>query len=124
MSPVAAARIPGHDAPMSKRSSRKAPRSTPRPAASASVEPGARSPRADRWLPAVAWLVTALFAAVLLVLVFVPAHVGDYATDGAFYDSHQQGAWLIQHGRLALDRYRGTGPGYDLALALAGFVSG
>ena len=48
--------------------------------------------------------------------------VGDYSTESDFYGGYAQGARLIQQGRVDPARYDVVGPGYDLVLALVGFV--
>src|SRR5258705_2691945 len=48
--------------------------------------------------------------------------VGDYFTESDFYGAYAQGARMIEHGRLVPSRYTVIGPGYEIALALVGFV--
>jgi len=67
-------------------------------------------------------MVAALLGAALLVMVLGPHRVGDYMTETDFYGQYADGARLIQHGHLEPARYGVVGPGYEIALALAGFV--
>jgi tetratricopeptide (TPR) repeat protein len=80
------------------------------------------TPGVDRLLWRLTLLVVALLGAALLVMVLGPHRVGDYMTETDFYGQYAQGAQLIQHGRLDPARYGVVGPGYELALALAGMV--
>src|SRR6185503_10596465 len=58
----------------------------------------------------------------LLALALGPHRVGDYFTESDFYGAYADGARLIQHGRLLPSRYGVIGPGYEVALAMVGFV--
>jgi hypothetical protein len=51
-----------------------------------------------------------------------PHRIGDYMAETDFYGAYADGARLIQHGHLIPSRYGVIGPGYEVLLALAGFV--
>jgi tetratricopeptide (TPR) repeat protein len=85
------------------------------------AEPGV-PPGQDRLLWRLTLLVVALLGAALLVMVLGPHRVGDYMTETDFYGQYARGARLIQQGRLEPARYGVVGPGYEVALALAGLV--
>jgi tetratricopeptide (TPR) repeat protein len=69
-----------------------------------------------------AWLLAALLAAALLAVALGPHRIGDYSTETDFYGAYADGARMIQHGRIDPARYGVVGPGYEVALALAGLV--
>src|SRR5512144_3215042 len=110
-----------------------APRMKPRPAAkparrpppasafslhgSAEITPAAT--RLHTWLAA---LLAALFAAALLAMVAGPHKIGDYMTETDFYGDYARGAQMVQHGKVVPARYGVVGPGYEVTLALAGFI--
>src|SRR5262245_27663993 len=62
------------------------------------------------------------FAAVALAFVIGPHRLGDYMTETDFYGAYAKGAQLVQSGILDPSRYGVIGPGYEVALALFGFV--
>jgi hypothetical protein len=64
----------------------------------------------------------ALFVAALLAMVFGPHRIGDYMTETDFYGDYARGAQMVQRGHLAPARYGVVGPGYEVTLALAGFI--
>jgi tetratricopeptide (TPR) repeat protein len=72
---------------------------------------------------AAAAIVVALATLVLAWIAFRLHPVGDYFTESDFYGGYAEGARLIQHGRLIPGRFAVAGPGYELALALVGFVT-
>ena len=78
------------------------------------------APGLDRLLWRLTLLVVALLGVTLLAMVLGPHRVGDYMTETDFYGQYAQGARLIQHGQLEPARYGVVGPGYELALAVAG----
>ena len=80
------------------------------------------SPRAERILTGLAWALAAALAIALIVMVVGPHKVGDYFTETDFYGAYAKGAKMIQQGRLIPSRYGVIGPGYEVALGLAGFV--
>jgi tetratricopeptide (TPR) repeat protein len=80
------------------------------------------APGLDPLLWRVNLLVVALLGISLLVMVLGPHRVGDYMTETDFYGQYAQGALLIQQGHLEPARYGVVGPGYELALAMAGLV--
>jgi hypothetical protein len=73
------------------------------------------------WTIAALALVAALFIASVLAIAG-PHRVGDYFTESDFYGAYARGARLIQHGQLVPSRYTVVGPGYEIALAVAGFA--
>src|ERR1044072_3764377 len=77
-------------------------------------------PRDPRWLSAAAWVVIAVFGAILLWIAFALHPVGDYYTESDFYGGYASGARALQHGLLDPSRYPVVGPGYEFALALFG----
>jgi tetratricopeptide (TPR) repeat protein len=96
--------------------------SRPRPEAFALHAAPAPAPGPERLLWRWTLLVVALLGVALLAMVLGPHRVGDYMTETDFYGQYAEGARLIQHGHLEPARYGVVGPGYELALALAGFV--
>ncbi|HEY2955662.1 MAG TPA: glycosyltransferase family 39 protein [Candidatus Eisenbacteria bacterium] len=76
-----------------------------------------------RLLTRITIVIAALFAAALLMMVAGPHRIGDYMTETDFYGDYARGARLVQQGRLLPSRYGVVGPGYEIALALAGFVA-
>ncbi len=91
-----------------------------RPAAARSPEPiGAQWGRA----PELAGLgVIAAFAVVASWFIAGPHRVGDVFTETDFYGAYAEGARLVQQGHLDPGRYAVVGPGFEVALALVGFV--
>ena len=103
------------------RESKRAARAVPRVLtlhAAAGIEPGS-SARLERST----WAVIAAAGAVLLWFALARHPVGDYYTESDFYGGYVDGARLLQHGRVDPSRYGVVGPGYEVALALAGFVA-
>lgn len=82
----------------------------------------APAPTTTRALTIAAWVLAGVLAVALAAMAIGPHHVGDYLTETDFYGAYAQGARLIEHGRLDPSRYGVVGPGYEVALALAGFV--
>ncbi len=70
-----------------------------------------------------AWVLAALVAVALLTVALGPHRIGDYSTETDFYGAYADGARKIQQGHLDPARYGVVGPGYEVALALAGFVA-
>jgi hypothetical protein len=58
----------------------------------------------------------------LLVMILGPHRIGDYFTETDFYGAYAEGARLVQHGVLDPSRYGVVGPGFEVALGLAGFA--
>ena len=85
------------------------------------AEPGVGEPEARR-LTQLAWVIAALFGVALLVVAFGFHRVGDYGAETDFYGGYANGALALQHGHLDAGRYGVVGPGYEIALALVGFV--
>ena len=69
-----------------------------------------------------AYAVAAVLAVALLAFVFGPHTIGDYFTESDFYGAYADGARLVEHGHLVPARYGVIGPGYEVALGLAGFL--
>lgn len=84
--------------------------------------PPAPLPGEDRALSIAAWAVAGALLVALVALIAGPHSVGDYFTESDFYGAYAQGARALQHGHLDPTRYGVVGPGYEVALALAGFV--
>ena len=63
-----------------------------------------------------------VFGAALLVMALGPHRVGDYFTETDFYGGYAVGAKALLGGHLDPARYGVVGPGYELALALAGLA--
>jgi len=80
------------------------------------------SARESRLEARLAWLLVALLAGALLAVALGPHRIGDYSTETDFYGGYADGARMIQHGRIVPTRYGVVGPGYEVVLALAGFV--
>ena len=80
------------------------------------------APAQERLLWRVTLCAAAVLGVALLVMVLGPHRVGDYMTETDFYGQYADGARLIQRGHLEPGRYGVVGPGYELALALAGLV--
>src|SRR5262249_5241519 len=85
--------------------------------------PAEIGPPEAKWLRGLAVALAATLGAALLAMVLGPHRIGDYFTETDFYGGYAEGARLIQHGRLDPSRYSVVGPGYEVALALAGFVA-
>jgi len=83
--------------------------------------PAGEAPAGRGWLTA-ALVVAAVLGIALLAMALGPHTVGDYFTETDFYGGYAEGARLLQHGHLDPSRYGVVGPGYEVALALAGFV--
>jgi 4-amino-4-deoxy-L-arabinose transferase-like glycosyltransferase len=99
-----------------------APRSAPRPARVALHGSADLSPQRKRWLAWITWALIALVGAALLAVMLGPHRIGDYMTETDFYGQYAAGARGIQRGHLDPSHYGVVGPGYEIALALAGFV--
>ncbi len=84
--------------------------------------PSGVRPLSERAFAIAAGVVGAAFAVVALYFVFGPHQLGDYMTETDFYGAYSQGARMVQSGQLDPSRYGVIGPGYEIALALAGFV--
>ncbi len=102
-------------------------RSAPPPAASAEpwLRPNAPAGAviaSDRGIAIAAAVAIAAFAIVALAIALGPHRVGDIMTETDFYGSYADGAAQIQRGRLDASRYGVVGPGYEVVLALVGFV--
>jgi hypothetical protein len=82
------------------------------------------SPAAARepWFSGLAYGVIAALAVALLATIFGPHRIGDYYTETDFYGGYAEGARLVQHGQLVPSRYGVVGPGFEIVLALVGFV--
>ncbi len=80
------------------------------------------TPLADRRWSLAALAVAAALGVALLAMALGPHRVGDYFTETDFYGAYAEGARGIQAGRLDPSRYGVVGPGYEVALALAGVV--
>ena len=91
----------------------------PRAAAIQPVEVG----RHDAWTARATWGVIAAVGAILMWVALARHPVGDYYTESDFYGGYAEGARLLQHGRVEPSRYLVVGPGYEVALALAGWVA-
>ncbi len=78
---------------------------------------------APSWADPAAWVVVALFAALLAWVAFRIHVVGDYSTESDFYGGYAEGARLLQRGRVDFARWAVVGPGYEAALALVGAVT-
>jgi tetratricopeptide (TPR) repeat protein len=120
MSAAPSSRRPRPHRPPAEGSAARGPQPRPR-AVALHAAPGL-APGLDRLLWRLTLLVVALLGVALLAMVLGPHRVGDYMTETDFYGQYAQGARLIQHGRLEPARYGVVGPGYELALALAGLV--
>src|SRR5262245_15174435 len=83
--------------------------------------PPAEPPPGRGWRTA-ALVVVAVLGAALLAMALGPHTVGDYFTETDFYGGYAEGARALQHGRLDPSRYGVVGPGYEIALALLGFL--
>lgn len=68
------------------------------------------------------WGVIAAFAAIAGWFVLGPHRVGDVFTETDFYGAYAEGARLVQSGQLDPARYAVVGPGFEVLLALVGFV--
>jgi len=79
-------------------------------------------PAATRRYTWLAAILAALFAAALLAMVAGPHKIGDYMTETDFYGDYARGARMVQQGKLVPARYGVVGPGYEVTLALAGFI--
>ena len=79
-------------------------------------------PATARLLERLALAVIALLAIALIAMAFGPHRVGDYFTETDFYGGYAEGARALLRGHLDPSRYGVVGPGYEVALALAGLV--
>jgi dolichyl-phosphate-mannose-protein mannosyltransferase len=79
--------------------------------------------REARLATRLAWALAALVAVALLAVALGPHEIGDYSTETDFYGAYADGARRIQQGHLDPSRYGVVGPGYEVALALAGWMS-
>ena len=59
----------------------------------------------------------------LFAVALGPHRIGDFSTETDFYGAYADGARGIQRGVLEPARYGVVGPGYEVALALTGFVT-
>jgi tetratricopeptide (TPR) repeat protein len=84
-----------------------------------SALPSARETRVLTWL---AGLLAVAFVLGMLGMIFGPHRVGDAMTETDFYGAYAEGALMIQGGRIDPSRYGVIGPGYEVALALVGFL--
>jgi hypothetical protein len=82
----------------------------------------ALDPAATRLLTRLALAVAVLLGVALLAMALGPHRVGDYFTETDFYGGYAEGARALQRGHLDPTRYGVVGPGYEMALALAGSV--
>src|SRR5258706_13615750 len=82
----------------------------------------ALAPALARRLSLLALAVAALLGIALLAMVLGPHRVGDYFTETDFYGGYADGARALQHGHVNAARYGVVGPGYEVALALVGFL--
>ena len=80
------------------------------------------TPDEARQLGFAAWMVVALLGVALLFMILGPHRIGDNFAETDFYGGYVGGARALQHGHLDASRYGVVGPGYEAALALAGFV--
>jgi hypothetical protein len=71
---------------------------------------------------AAGWGIVAAAAIVLAWIAFRLHVVGDYYTESDFYGGYAGGARMFQGGHPDPSRYAVVGPGYDVTLALVGFV--
>jgi hypothetical protein len=85
--------------------------------------PADSSASATRITTALAWVLAAALAVALLAVALGPHRIGDYSTETDFYGAYADGARMIQRGTLDPTRYGVIGPGYEVALALAGLVA-
>ena len=109
-------------APRGRASARAASRAShPRPWLRRDADP-ALDPAAARRLVGAAMVVAALLGVALLVMALGPHRVGDYFTETDFYGGYAEGVRALQRGHLDPSRYGVVGPGYEIALALVGFV--
>ncbi len=120
MSAAPSSRRPGPHRPAAPGSAPRGSRTRPGAVALHAL-PGL-TPGLDRLLWRSTLLVVALLGVAILVMVLGPHRVGDYMTETDFYGQYAQGARLIQHGHLEPARYGVVGPGYELALAVAGLA--
>ena len=110
----------GSRPPRSARRQRPAP--SPHRARVALHAPADVAPATARRLTWLAWAISAALVAGLLYMVLGPHRIGDYFTETDFYGAYAEGARLVQHGQLLPSRYGVIGPGYEMALALVGFL--
>jgi tetratricopeptide (TPR) repeat protein len=82
----------------------------------------AESARETALFARLAWALTGALIVALLIVIQGPHSIGDYFTETDFYGAYAEGARLIQRGVIDATRYGVVGPGYEVALALAGFV--
>ncbi len=80
------------------------------------------SPGETRGWTIVATVLAALSLIGAAVMILGPHAIGDYFTESDFYGGYADGARLVQHGRLIPSRYTVVGPGYEVALALWGWI--
>jgi tetratricopeptide (TPR) repeat protein len=121
MSAVPASRRRRSHPPGTTGSPPRAPAASRAPLITLHAAPGL-PPSRDRLLWRLTLLVAAVLGVALLAVVLGAHRVGDYFTETDFYGQYAEGARLIQHGQLDPSRFGVVGPGYELALALAGFV--
>ena len=105
--------------------SRRPDRPPPRPATPSPFTldaPAGIPPAEARWFTRLAIAVAVLLFAGLLAMVMGPHRIGDYFTETDFYGGYADGARMIEVGRIDPSRYGVVGPGFEVALALAGLV--
>jgi tetratricopeptide repeat protein len=88
-----------------------------------SQDPAAPEIASPPWAAPLAWALAAGTGLALLAISAGPHRIGDYYTETDFYGGYAEGARLIQHGHWDAARYGVIGPVYEIALALAGFVT-
>jgi len=91
--------------------------------AAAPATPPLRNAAEPGWIRPAAWALVAATGIALLAIALGPHRVGDYYAESDFYGGYAEGARGIQHGRIDAARYGVAGPAYEVALALAGFVT-
>ncbi len=95
-----------------------------RPAARFALHaPPGMSEREGRDATRIAWALATLLAVALFAVALGPHRIGDYSTETDFYGAYADGARMIQRGVIDPTRYGVVGPGYEVALALAGLVA-
>jgi len=86
------------------------------------ADPALSEPAARRFAT-LAWLALVVLAAALSFMALGPHRIGDNFAETDFYGGYAEGARAIQRGGLDPSRYGVVGPGYEVALALAGFAT-
>jgi len=80
------------------------------------------SPQTERRLVLAVGALALALGLGLLFMILGPHRIGDYMAETDFYGAYAEGARLVQHGHLIPSRYGVVGPGYEVLLALVGFV--